>query len=95
MDCDETFAMINHYLDGGLSQWRARAVSRHIDECPPCAGEHQLHVHYRQVIAIKCTEQAPYNLQMRVVSALGLSVEQLPLDLRSQLPGVADAEDRD
>ena len=38
MDCDEAILRIYQYLDGELTVWRRRAISRHLDECPPCAS---------------------------------------------------------
>ena len=70
MDCDHMHALINHYMDGGLSQWRMRAVSRHLDDCPPCYDGYRVHVDFRQVVATKCVEEAPYNLRSRIEAAL-------------------------
>lgn len=84
MDCDEMLALINHYMDGGLSQWRYRAVTKHIDACPPCAQEHHYNLNYRHVVSSKCTEQAPDALRMRIAAALdSLPVGEVPLDLSS------------
>ena len=30
MDCEHMLQLINHYMDGGLSQWRYKAVDRHM-----------------------------------------------------------------
>src|SRR4051794_16012138 len=70
MDCDQLLALINHYLDGGVSQWRHRAMTKHIVECPPCAVEHRFHVHYRQVVATKCCEDVPFAVRSRICEAL-------------------------
>ena len=37
MDCDEAIVRIYQYLDGELTVWKRRAITRHLDECPPCA----------------------------------------------------------
>jgi mycothiol system anti-sigma-R factor len=70
MDCEQMLDLIHHYLDGGLSQWRQRAVTRHIVECPPCAVEHRFHVHYREVVATKCSEEMPFMVRSRICEAL-------------------------
>ncbi len=75
MECDQLLALIHHYLDGGLSQWRHRAITKHIVECPPCAVEHRFHVHYRQVVATKCSEEVPLTVRSRICEAL-VSVDQ-------------------
>ena len=82
MDCDEMLALIHHYLDGGLSQWRHRAVTKHMEVCPPCAQEHYYNLSYRQVVSTKCTEEAPTDLRLRISAALdSLPVGEVPLDL--------------
>ncbi len=70
MDCEQMLRLIHHYLDGGLPQWRQRAISRHIVECPPCAGEHRFHIHYREVVATKCSEDVPPMVRSRICEAL-------------------------
>src|SRR5436305_1312797 len=70
MDCDQLLALVHHYLDGDLSQWRHRAITKHIVECPPCAVEHRFHVHYRQVVATKCSEEVPFTVRSRICDAL-------------------------
>ena len=82
MDCDQMLQLINHYMDGGLSQWRTRAVTKHIDDCPPCAEHHLLYVRCREVVATKCSETAPEGLRLRISEALGsITVDNSPLDL--------------
>jgi NADH-quinone oxidoreductase subunit F len=48
MDCDEAIIRIYQYLDGELTVWRRRAISRHLDECPPCAEGFDFEVELRQ-----------------------------------------------
>jgi len=97
MECDQLLALIHHYLDGGLSQWRHRAMTKHIVECPPCAVEHQFHLHYRQVVATKCTEEVPFTVRSRICEALasadttGQFAGFTPLDLNREYSGEPDA----
>jgi mycothiol system anti-sigma-R factor len=70
MDCEQTLVWIHHYMDGGLPQWRMLAMTRHLDDCPPCMDGYRLELHFRNVVATKCTEQAPYNLRQRIEEAL-------------------------
>ena len=51
MDCDEAIVRIYQYLDGELTVWRRRAISRHLDECPPCAHGFDFEIELRQVVA--------------------------------------------
>ncbi len=85
MDCEQMLQLIHHYMDGGLSQWRHRAVTRHIDACPPCAHEHHTNVQVRRVVAMKCTEEAPNELRMRIFVALGTCQQEPgPLDISTK-----------
>jgi anti-sigma factor (TIGR02949 family) len=71
MDCDELLDWLQHYLAGELPQWRKQAAARHLDDCPPCAQGYRVEVRLRQIVASKCVEQAPYNLRVRIVEAIG------------------------
>jgi hypothetical protein len=75
-------------------------MTKHIVECPPCAVEHRFHVHYRQVVATKCSEEVPLVVRSRICEALvsadaaghlsGLAPTQ-PLDLSREASGESDA----
>ena len=71
MDCEQMLELIHHYMDGGLPQWRMRAITRHLDDCPPCMQGYQIELHFRTVVATKCREEVPYNLRRRIEDALG------------------------
>jgi mycothiol system anti-sigma-R factor len=82
MDCEHMLQLINHYMDGGLSQWRNKAVDRHMDDCPPCAQHLTAHVYVRQVVASKCSEDAPEALRIRITEAISvITLDTAPLDL--------------
>jgi mycothiol system anti-sigma-R factor len=76
MDCDETITRIYEYLDGELTVWRRQAISRHLDECPPCAEGFDFEIELRQVIASKCRDEVPQELKLRIARAIGVSVEE-------------------
>ena len=38
MDCDKAIHQVYAYLDGELTVWKRLAITRHLDECPPCPG---------------------------------------------------------
>jgi mycothiol system anti-sigma-R factor len=76
MDCDETIHRIYEYLDGELTVWRRQAISRHLDECPPCAEGFDFEIELRQVIASKCRDEVPAELKLRIARAIGVSVEE-------------------
>ena len=77
MDCDKAIHRIYHYLDGELTVWRRIAISRHLDDCPPCAEGFDFEIELRQVIASKCRDECPTELRRRIAAALG---ETLPED---------------
>jgi mycothiol system anti-sigma-R factor len=72
MDCQETHLRVYEYLDGELTVWKRRAITRHLDECPPCAEGFTFELELRHVIVSKCTEDVPAELKVRIARALGL-----------------------
>ena len=71
MDCDEAIVRIYQYLDGELTVWRRLAISRHLDECPPCAQGFDFEMELRQVVASKCRDEVPPELKRRIAEAIG------------------------
>ena len=72
MDCEQTIHRVYEYLDGELTMWRRRAITRHLDECPPCADGFVFEVELRRVIVSKCHEEVPAELKDRIAKALGI-----------------------
>jgi mycothiol system anti-sigma-R factor len=72
MDCEQTIHRVYEYLDGELTMWRRRAITRHLDECPPCADGFVFEVELRRVIVSKCHEEVPHELKHRIAEALGI-----------------------
>jgi mycothiol system anti-sigma-R factor len=70
MDCDETMIRVYEYLDGELTVWRRRAITRHLDECPPCAEGFTFEVELRRIVVSKCHEECPDELRARIAAAL-------------------------
>jgi anti-sigma factor RsiW len=65
MDCDEAIVRIYQYLDGELTVWRRLAISRHLDECPPCAHGFDFEI-----------DEVPPELKRRIAQAIGITVEE-------------------
>ena len=63
---------VYEYLDGELTVWKRRAITRHLDECPPCAEGFTFEIEIRRVIVSKCVEEAPDDLKQRIAMALGI-----------------------
>jgi mycothiol system anti-sigma-R factor len=80
MDCQETHMRVYEYLDGELTVWKRLAITRHLDECPPCAEGFTFELDLRRVIVSKCTEDVPAELKARIAKALGIveSAEPTP-----------------
>jgi len=72
MDCDQAIHRVYEYLDGELTMWRRRAITRHLDECPPCADGFVFEVELRRVIVSKCHEEVPAELKARIAEAIGV-----------------------
>ena len=72
MDCDHAILRVYEYLDGELTVWQRRAITRHLDECPPCAQGFTFEIEVRRVVASKCREEAPHDLRAKIAEALGI-----------------------
>jgi mycothiol system anti-sigma-R factor len=72
MDCDDALLRVYEYLDGELTVWRRRAITRHLDECPPCANGFVFEVELRRIVVSKCREEVPPGLRLRIAEALGI-----------------------
>ena len=70
MDCDHALLRVYEYLDGELTVWRRWAITRHLDDCPPCYEAFDFEAELRMVIARKCTETVPESLKQRIAEAL-------------------------
>ena len=75
MDCEHAIVRVYEYLDGELTMWRRVAISRHLDDCPPCAQGFTFEVELRRVIVSKCQEEVPAGLKAKVAEALGLDTD--------------------
>jgi mycothiol system anti-sigma-R factor len=73
MDCEQAIHRVYEYLDGELTVWRRRAITRHLDECPPCADGFVFEVELRRVVISKCHEEVPADLRARIAEKLGLN----------------------
>lgn len=74
MDCEQAIVEIYQYLDGELTTFKREAITRHLDDCPPCAQGFTFEVELRQVIAMKCRDRVPAELRARIAEALRIDV---------------------
>ena len=63
MDCDDALHRVYEYLDGEMTVWRRRAITRHLDDCPPCADGFTFEVEIRRIVVSKCREEVPESLR--------------------------------
>ena len=56
---------VYEYLDGELTVWRRRAITRHLDECPPCADGFTFEIEIRRIVVSKCREEVPADAARR------------------------------
>jgi mycothiol system anti-sigma-R factor len=75
MDCEKASYRVYHYLDGELTVWRRWTIKRHLGKCPPCAQGFDFEVELRQVVSMKCRDEAPDELRRRIAEQLGLPPE--------------------
>jgi len=73
VDCEQAHHRVYEYLDGELTVWRRRAITRHLDECPPCAEGFVFELEVRRIVVSKCCEEVPEELRQRIAQALGIS----------------------
>jgi mycothiol system anti-sigma-R factor len=78
MDCQETHLRVYEYLDGELTVWRRKAITRHLVECPPCGEAFSFEIDLRRVVVSKCVEEVPAELKARIAMALGIVEESGP-----------------
>jgi len=73
MDCEHAHLRVYEYLDGELTVWKRRAITRHLNDCPPCAEGFTFEIELRRVVVSKCGENVPTELKARIAMALGLA----------------------
>ena len=70
MDCDDALHRVYEYLDGEMTVWRRRAITRHLDECPPCAQGFVFEVELRRISTSKTkpSAQGGHSSRWRVIA---------------------------
>lgn len=74
MDCDDAIHTLYHYLDGELTPLKRAAITRHLDDCPPCAKGFDFEAELRRVVASCCHDEVPADLKRRIAEALGYPI---------------------
>lgn len=69
-NCDDYIHRLYHFLDGELTEDRRATIQKHLDDCPPCYEAFDFEAELRIVIVLKCKDQVPESLVMRIASAI-------------------------
>jgi len=72
MDCDDALLRVEEYLAGEMTVWRRRAITKHLDECQPCADGFVFEMEIRRIVVSKCHEEVPISLRRKIADALGI-----------------------
>ena len=70
VDCTEAIHQLYHFLDGELTEERRTQITRHLDDCPPCAEATGFEAELRHVVASRCKDRVPDALLARVKAAI-------------------------
>ena len=69
-DCVEAAELLYHYIDGELTEERRVLITHHLDDCLPCLDAFDFEAELRAVVAKKCRDRVPPQLQQRVAEAI-------------------------
>ena len=67
MNCKETMARLQTFLDRELSEVEIREVRMHLEACPPCQNHFTFEERLRMLVKARCSpEKAPLSLRERI-----------------------------
>ena len=67
MNCKETIARLQTFLDRELTEAEVREVRMHLDACPPCLNHFKFEERLKILVQQRaCPEKAPLNLRDRI-----------------------------
>ena len=69
-DCSEAMHRLYHFLDGELTEERRLEIERHLDDCSPCLQAFDFEAELRVMISVKCRDEVPESLRIRVAQAI-------------------------
>lgn len=83
-NCQEVLAEVWLFLDHECDPTRRALLERHLDECQPCLAEYGLDDKLKELLATKCSEQAPDRLKDRLRTSIRETVlEQAEVTVES------------
>jgi mycothiol system anti-sigma-R factor len=69
-ECQRALRELYTYLDGQLTLERRTTIKAHIEYCSPCMESFSFEAELKQVVALRCQEQVPEALRMKVFEAI-------------------------
>jgi mycothiol system anti-sigma-R factor len=67
MNCKETVARLQTYLDRELSEAEVLEVRMHLEACPPCLNHFRFEDQLKKLVRLRaCPEKAPRSLRDRI-----------------------------
>ena len=67
MNCKETIARLQTFLDRELSDAEVREVKMHLEACPPCGNHFRFEERLKMLVRQRaCTEKAPSWLRDKI-----------------------------
>jgi len=68
--CDEALHEIYHLLAGEIDDAKREQISRHLDQCAPCAEPYDFYAELRRCLQQRCQDLAPPELLARIEAAI-------------------------
>ncbi len=72
--CEDSLRELYGYLDGALTIERRTVIKVHLEECSHCVEVFDFEVELRQVIAMRCREEVPESLRIRILEVIEQTV---------------------
>jgi mycothiol system anti-sigma-R factor len=69
-ECQKALRELYTYLDGQLTIERRTTIKAHIEYCSPCMESYTFEAELKQVVALRCQEEVPEALRMKVFEAI-------------------------
>ena len=71
MNCKETVARLQTFLDRELSETEVAEVRMHLGACPPCRDHFHFEEHLKRLVRDgACPERAPISLRERITQQI-------------------------
>jgi mycothiol system anti-sigma-R factor len=68
--CDDALHELYHLLSGELDDAKRQQITAHLDECAPCAEPYDFYAEVRRCLQVRCQDQAPAELLLRIQLAI-------------------------